>query len=179
MIIGIAIGGVGGLFLAALIVFFIVWIQRTKQTSNETRKFAPFGDPHATQDTSSPVRSSTTALCNSDTSTIASLVQPHAIYSPLCYPMSDTMSNTTYTTEILEQQKIDAIRPYPVNPLLHVKDQCREVAFVRVAAPMSLSPSAQNNTTNIPFVVPVGVVHMVASAETPVPVTSERTYYTC
>ena len=181
LIIGIAIGGVGGLLLAALIVFLIVWIQRKKQTSNETRKFAPFGDPHAAQDASSPPPSSGTTLGMSDTSTIASLVRPPAIYPPLCYPMSDTTSNTTYTTEILEPQKIDAIRPYPVNPLLHVKDQCRDVAFVRVAAPMSLSLSAQNTTT-IPVVVPMVVVNMVASAETPAPVSSERnhhSYYTC
>ena len=105
-VIGLVVGCVGGLFLAAVIVFLTMLIQRKKHTKNETNKSVPLEDPHA-------------------------------------------------AAEILEPQKCDTLHPYPVNPLLHVKDQCREVAFVRVPTPMSLSPSDSTNK-NMPFAMPVG-----------------------
>ena len=157
-IIGLVVGCVGGLFLAAVIVFLMMLIQRKKHTKNETNKSVPLEDLHAApnfDDTSSPPRSSRTTLGMSDTSTIASLVRPTTTNPPLLYPMADTLSNTPYAAEILEPQKCDTLHPYPVNPLLHVKDQCRDVALVRVPTPMSLSPSDSANT-NMPFAMPVG-----------------------
>ena len=157
-IIGLVVGCVGGLFLAAVIVFLTMLIQRKKHTKNETNKSVPLEDLHAApnfDDTFSPPRSSrTTTLGMSDTSTIASLVRPTITNPPLLYPMADTLSSTPYTTEILEPQKCDTLHPYPVNPLLHVKDQCREVAFVQSPNPI---PGTTSHNNNIPFAMPVGV----------------------
>ena len=187
LIIGSAIGCVGGLFLAALIALLILIVQRKKSasTSNEAKETATFSNQRNESNFDDefihPWSSRTTLGVSDITGAVASLVRPPAIYPPLFYPMSDTTSNTTYTTEILEPKKCDAIHPYPVNPLLHVKDQCREVALVRVPAPI-LSSESVRNITNIPVVVPMGVVNMVASAETPVPVSSEsihHSYDTC
>ena len=145
-ITGVAVGCVGGIVLAALFALLILIIQRKKFASSETSKSATFGDPNAApifDDTFSPPRSSGTTLGVSDTtgSTIASLVRPTATNLPLLYPMVNTTFSTPYTTEMLEPQKCEALHPYPVNPLLHVKDQCRAVAFVPVPNPMSLSPA--------------------------------------
>ena len=129
LIIGISVGCVGGFFLAALVAFLILILQRQKSASNETSKSATSGDQHAASnfdDTFTPPGAS-------DISTIASLIRPSATNPPLLYPILATTSSNPYATEILEPQKIDALHSYPVNPLLHVKDQCRDVAFVATA----------------------------------------------
>lgn len=172
-----AIGVVGGMALSALVAYLLV-INKRKQTgkANDLRQEPTVRkEIHGSKvDFEGPSSQSNGNLAQSPALVQNPIVEtpPNNVYDVDDYDEPDKRNVYTAIPDIpkrysattaIQTPATASLRPsYPVNPDLHVKDQCRVVPPVVVSSPIFVSGGENSNV--IPFAVAVGVASSTISA---------------
>ena len=168
-IVGVAIGAaVGGVAIAALIVFFALFYKRRQAAASGTgNKSKPSNTESNTDYDFASSRSPTFPSGQTGCSVTASLVQSsHSTHPPQMLPVTEELSandrevyvpdvNMPMRNSISAQTASSSSQRsrYPANYVVDVKDQCRSVAVVRSSSPTFISQA----DSNVPHAVALGV----------------------